>query len=188
MPKNAGKWRFPALSVYNFDTFTWGKFVEFPFCLELTHSPLKILPNSKTRFEASRAVFWSLSRYKELKLTIKPFTGRSLRGLLIQMQNISLRSSGMRRKQNFEISLYFSSHLFSLFLSRFFSSCWVFGIGFILVGKVVRKAFRILGLDERKGRCVVEQDFHGNFQVNVTWFFCLFPRCPWLNCAHSGMV
>ena len=34
----------------------------------------------------------------------------------------------------------------------------------------------------------VEQDFHGNFQVNVTWFFCLFLRCPWLNCAHSGMV
>ena len=30
------------------------------------------------------------------------FTGRTLRGLLIQMQNISLQSSGMRRKQNFE--------------------------------------------------------------------------------------
>ena len=27
-------------------------------------------------------------------------------------------------------------------------------IGFILVAKVFRKAFRILGLDERKGRCV----------------------------------
>ena len=36
-----------------------------------------------------------------LKLTTKPFTGRTLRGVLIQMQNISLRSSGMRRKQNF---------------------------------------------------------------------------------------
>ena len=35
--------------------------------------------------------------------------------------------------------------------------------------KVVRKAFRILGLDERKGRWEVEQDFHGNFQLNVTW-------------------
>ena len=43
--------------------------------------------------------------------------------------------------------------------------------GFILVGKVFREAFRILGLEERKGRWVVEQDFHGNFQVNVTWFF-----------------
>ena len=39
--------------------------------------------------------------YKELKLTTNPFTGRTLHGLLIQMQNISLRSSGIRRKQNF---------------------------------------------------------------------------------------
>ena len=46
------------------------------------------------------------------------------------------------------------------------------------MGKVFRKAFRILGLDERKGRLVVEQNFHGNFQVNVTWFFCLFLWCP----------
>ena len=42
------------------------------------------------------------------------------------------------------------------------------------MGKVVRKAFRILLLYEGKGRCVVEQDFHGNFQVNVTWFFAFF--------------
>ena len=42
------------------------------------------------------------------------------------------------------------------------------------MGRVFRKAFRILGLDERKGRWVVEQDFHGNFQVNVTWFFFSF--------------
>ena len=39
------------------------------------------------------------------------------------------------------------------------------------MGKVFRKAFRILGLYKRKGRWVMEQDFHGNFQVNVTWFF-----------------
>ena len=36
------------------------------------------------------------------------------------------------------------------------------------MGKVLRTAFRILGLDERRGRWVVEQDFHGNFLVNVT--------------------
>ena len=42
------------------------------------------------------------------------------------------------------------------------------------MGRVFRKAFRILGLDERKGRWVVEQDFHSNFWVNVTWFFALF--------------
>ena len=34
--------------------------------------------------------------YKELKLTTNQFTGRTLGGLLIQMQNISLQSSGMR--------------------------------------------------------------------------------------------
>ena len=88
----------------------------------------------KTRFEASQVVFWSLSCYKELKLTTNWFTGRTLRGLLIQMQNISLRSSGMRRKQNFDIVFGFksdtavltftfrflSSLLFSLFLPHFF--------------------------------------------------------------------
>ena len=30
------------------------------------------------------------------------------------------------------------------------------------------KAFRIFGLDERKGRQLLEHDFHGNFWVNVT--------------------
>ena len=42
------------------------------------------------------------------------------------------------------------------------------------MGRVFRKAFRILGLGERKGRWVMEQDFHGDFQVNVTWFFACF--------------
>ena len=38
------------------------------------------------------------------------------------------------------------------------------------MAKVFRKAFRILGLDERKVRWVVEQDF----QVNVTWFVAFY--------------
>ena len=80
------------------------------------------------------------------------------------MQNISLQSSGMRRKQNFKI-----------FLPHFFSFAGHL-VGFSLVGEVYRKAFRILGLDERKGRWVVEQDFHCNFLVNITWFF--FPFSP----------
>ena len=42
------------------------------------------------------------------------------------------------------------------------------------MGKVFKKAFRILGLGERKGRWAVKQDFHGNFQVNVTWLFAFF--------------
>ena len=101
----------------------------------LTHSLLEILPKN-----ASQVVFWSLSCYKELKLTTNWFTGRTLCGLLIQMQNISLRSSGMRRKQNFEIVFGFksdtavltftfrflSSLLFSLFLPHFFFSCLAF--------------------------------------------------------------
>ena len=42
------------------------------------------------------------------------------------------------------------------------------------MGNVFRKAFRILKLDERKGRPVVKvvkQHFHGNFHANVTRFF-----------------
>ena len=56
------------------------------------------------------------------------------------------------------------------FLATFFFSLAGHLVGFILVGK----AFRILGLGERKGRWVTEQDFHGDFQVNVTWFFASF--------------
>ena len=56
-----------------------------------------------------KLVEWSLSCYKELKLTTNRFTGHTLRGLLILMQNISLRSSGMRRKQNFKIVFGFKS-------------------------------------------------------------------------------
>ena len=116
------------------------------------------------RFEGTRVVFWPLSCYKELKLTTNRFTGRTLHGLLIQMQNISLRSSGTRRKQNFEMVFGFkndtavltftfrflSSPLFSLFLPHFFSLAGHL-VGFILVGLVFRRAFRILGLGERKG-------------------------------------
>ena len=152
-------------------------------------------------FEASQAVFWSLSCYKEPKLTIKPFKGCTLGRLLIQKQNVSLRSSGMHRKQNFEVVFgikltqqswlllfTFSPPLFCHFSCLIFFSLAVHLVGFILVAKVFRKAFRILGLDERKGRWVVEQDFHGKFQVSVTGFFGLFLRCPWLNGANSGMV
>ena len=108
-------------------------------------------------FEASQAVFWSLSCYKELKLITKPFTGRTLRGLLIQMQNISLRSSGMRRKQNFEFQglevtvvwtftfHFISSPLFLLFLPHFFFSAEHL-VGFILVGKSFQESFQDLGI------------------------------------------
>ena len=32
----------------------------------------------------------------------------------------------------------------------------------------------------------MKQDFHGNFRVNVTFFFCLFLRSSRLNRTHSG--
>ena len=66
------------------------------------------------------------------------------------------------------------SPLVSFFLPHFFFSFAGHLVGFILVGKVFRKASRISGLDDRKGRWVVEQDFHGSFQVNVTWFLAFF--------------
>ena len=57
----------------------------------------------KNCIEASWAVFWSLSGFKALKRMTKPFTGCLLSNLQIQMQNISLQSWGMQRKQNFKI-------------------------------------------------------------------------------------
>ena len=68
---------------------------------------------------------------------------------------------------------FLSSPLFSISLPHFFFFAGHL-VGFNLVGRVFRKAFRILGLGERKGRWVMEQDFHGDFQVNVTWFFASF--------------
>ena len=54
-------------------------------------------------------------------------------------------------------------------------------MGFFLEGNVFRKTFRILELYERRRRRVVEQDFHGNFQVNVTCFFLRFsPVLDWI--------
>ena len=93
----------------------------------------------------------------------------------------------MRRKQNFVIVFGYKSDtavltvtfrflffpLFSLFLSHFFSLAGHL-VGFISVGRVFRKAFSILGLGVRKGRWAMEQDFHGDLQVNLTWFFAIF--------------
>ena len=84
---------------------------------------------------------------------------------------------------------FLSSPLFSLFLPHFFCLAGHL-VRFILVGKVFRKSFRILRLDGRKCMLVVEQAFHGNFQAGsmLHGFFFLFLWCPWLNCAHSGIV
>ena len=68
----------------------------------------------------------------------------------------------------------FSPPFFFCFSCLIFFSLAGHLVGLILVGRVFRKAFRILGLGERKGRWVMEQDLHGDFQVNVTWFFACF--------------
>ena len=52
------------------------------------------------RFEAVLAIAWSLSGYKELKLTTELFTGCCL---LIQTQNMSFQSLGMQRTHIFEL-------------------------------------------------------------------------------------
>ena len=80
-------------------------------------------------------------------------------------------------KWHSSLDFYFSLSLlpsFFAFLASFFLSLAGHLVGFILVERVFRKAFRILGLGESKGRWAKEQDFHGDFQVNVTWFFASF--------------
>ena len=121
---------------YAFRNARWG-FTLMCFSFFFIH-PLKFC--RKMHFEASRAVFWSVSCNKEPKLTIKPFTGCTLGRLLTQKQNISLRSSGMHRKQNFEIVFGFKSYtavltftfrfLYSPLLSLFLPHFVFFGRAF----------------------------------------------------------
>ena len=69
---------------------------------------------------------------------------------------------GLNVRPLVKIDFWFSLSLlpsFFTFLASFFYSLAEHLVGFILVGKVFREAFRILGLDERNGRSVVEQDF-----------------------------
>ena len=146
-------------------------------------------------FEASQAVFWSLLCYKELKLTAKSFTGCRLAAFWSRCKILALKVRACRESKILRFGLKVTQQSWLLLIrflssSLFHFSCLFFSfarhlLGFILVGKVFRKVFRILGLDERKGRWVVEQDFHGNFHIV---FFCLFLRCPWLNCVHFGVV
>ena len=103
------------------------------FASLLTHLP----PGNFANECILKLVKWFSGQCQELKLVRRPFTGRKLRGRLIQMQNISLLSLGMHRKQNFEIVVGFktkkwhssldfytfgflSSPLLSVFLPHFF--------------------------------------------------------------------
>ena len=73
-------------------------------------------------WDCSWVIFGSLSCYKELKHTKKLLTGHALGNVLIQMQNISFRSSGMLRKQNFEIAVAVNSDTADLTFSFCFLS------------------------------------------------------------------
>ena len=82
---------------------------------------------------------------------------------------------GLKATQQSWLLLFaFSPPLFFRFSCLIFFSLAGHFVGFILVGRVFRKAFRILGLGERKGRWAMEQDFQEDFQVNVTWYFASF--------------
>ena len=65
---------------------------------------------------------------------------------------------------DFYFSLSLLPSFFSLFLPQLFSFAKHL-VGFVLVGKAFRKAFRILELDERKGRWLVEQMEQKNPEV-----------------------
>ena len=96
---------------------------------------------------------------KELNLTTKPFIGRTLCGLLIQMKNISLRSSGMRWKfMGLKVSQWSLLLLFALSPSLLFRSSylnfffyWALRRLHFSRKRVFGKAFRFLGLDDKKG-------------------------------------
>ena len=82
---------------------------------------------------------------------------------------------GLKVAQHFPLSLFaFSPSLsFRFACLIFFLFFQLAGhlVGFILVGRVSEKPFIILELGAQKGRWVMEQAFHGDFQVSVTWFF-----------------
>ena len=167
------------------------------FQVEPIH-PWKIC--GKTRFEAIRVVFWSLLCYKDLKLTTKLFTGRTLHGLLIQMAKLfackvqACTGSKMFgfKKWHSSLDFYFLLSLLPTFFTFLTSFCFSFAgdlVGFILVGKVFAKPCRIFNRIRGKERLVGSgKRFSWKFSGQCFMVFCLFLWCPWLNHAHCGMV
>ena len=103
-----------------------------------------------------------------LKLTTKPFTSCVLCNLLIHMQNNSLRSSQMGRKQNFKVVFGFKCGTAVLtFPFRFLSSSFISSLHF--GGKCLGKVY------EGKSRWIVKQDFHEEtflqFLLDSNWDF-----------------
>ena len=153
-----------------------------------THSPWKIC--GKTRFEASQVVFWSLLCYKDLKLTTKLFTGRTLHGLLIQMAKLFAckvqACTGSKifgfKKWHSSLDFYFLLSLLPTFFTFLTSFCFSFAgdlVGFILVGKVFAKPCRIFNRIRGKERLVGSGTrFSWKFLGQCFMVFCLFLWCP----------
>ena len=95
----------------------------------------------KCLLKQSQAVFRSLSSQKESRLSKTLFTSRALDQLSFLMPHYSLRSSGMRRKQNFKALFFekaspapssftfcflFSPHSFAFLSPFFFFFCRAF--------------------------------------------------------------
>ena len=132
------------------------------------------------------------TKHGELKLTTKPFAGRTLRNCYSSRPSAcevrACAESKNSRVFGFKsdtavltFTFAFSSPLFFRFSCFIFFSLTGHLVGFILVGNVFRKAFRILGLGERKGRWVVDRSgtrFTWPFSDQCYMVFCLFLRCP----------
>ena len=54
------------------------------------------------------------------------------------------------------------------------------------MGRVLRKAFRILGLGERKGGWAMEQDFHGDLHCMCSFWYGLKDLFTLHICQVSG--
>ena len=86
---------------------------------------------------------------------------------------------GLKVAQHFRLSLFdFSPSLSFRFPYLIFFQLAGHLVGFILVGRVSEKPFIILELGAQKGRWVMEQACHGDFQFRVTWFFWPFLQFP----------
>ena len=138
----------------------------------------------KNAFEASQAVFRSLSSQKESKLSKTLFTSRELDKLSFLKPNYSFRSSGMRRKQNFRerfvapssFTFCFLSSPLVLLFSRFFPFVRHL-LAFLSVGKGFAKSSRIVDFFEGSMSGKWDKIFIGIFWSKLHGFLRLSLVC-----------
>ena len=119
-----------------------------------------------------------MSCCKEVKRTIKPFTGRTLRSVLIQMWEVrACAESKIGFPSNQAVLTFTFRFLSSPLFSHFLPHCFYFSgnlVGFFWEGKVFRKTFRILDLYEEK-KTSRGTRFSWKFSGQCyTLFFCIF--------------